>query len=50
MISRLRNNEKTIKDSDHQIRFAIARGQQRSKFLMGTAEFMMHWWILKIQS
>ena len=42
MISRLRNNEKTIRDADHQIRFAIARGPLNiASFLMGTTEFMM---------
>jgi uroporphyrinogen-III decarboxylase len=42
MISRLKNNEKAIKDADHQIRFAIARGPMNiSSFLMGTTEFMM---------
>jgi uroporphyrinogen-III decarboxylase len=42
MISSLKNNEKAIKDADHQIRFAIARGPMNiSSFLMGTTEFMM---------
>jgi uroporphyrinogen-III decarboxylase len=42
MITRLKNNEKAIKDADHQIRFAIARGPMNiSSFLMGTTEFMM---------
>ena len=42
MISRLKNNEKAIKDADHQIRFAVARGPLNiSSFLMGTTEFMM---------
>jgi len=42
MISRLRNNEKHIRQADHQIRFAIARGPMNiASFLMGTTEFMM---------
>ena len=42
MISRLRNNEKAIQDSGHQIRFAVARGPLNiASFLMGTTEFMM---------
>ncbi|HSL86085.1 MAG TPA: uroporphyrinogen decarboxylase family protein [Bacteroidales bacterium] len=42
MISRLKNNEKAIRDSDHQIRFAVARGPLNiASFLMGTTEFMM---------
>jgi len=42
MINRLRLNEKAIKDSDHQVRFAIARGPLNiASFLMGTTEFMM---------
>ena len=42
MISRLRNNEQAIKDADHQVRFAIARGPLNvASFLMGTTEFMM---------
>ncbi len=42
MISRLKNNEKAIKDADHQIRFAVARGPLNiASFLMGTTEFMM---------
>jgi uroporphyrinogen decarboxylase len=42
MISRLRNNEKAIKEADHQIRFAVARGPMNiATFLMGTTEFMM---------
>jgi len=42
MISRLKNNEKAIKDSGHQVRFAVARGPLNiSSFLMGTTEFMM---------
>ena len=42
MISRLRNNEKAIRDAGHQIRFAVARGPLNiSSFLMGTTEFMM---------
>jgi uroporphyrinogen-III decarboxylase len=42
MISRLRNNQEAIKNADHQIRFAIARGPLNiASFLMGTTEFMM---------
>jgi len=42
MISRLRNNEKAIRESDHRIRFAVARGRLNvASFLMGTTEFMM---------
>ena len=42
MISRLKNNEKDIRDADHQIRFAIARGPLNvASFLIGTTEFMM---------
>jgi uroporphyrinogen-III decarboxylase len=42
MISRLRNNQEAIKNSDHQIRFAVARGPLNiASFLMGTTEFMM---------
>ena len=42
MISRLKNNEKAIRDADHQIRFAIARGPLNvASFLIGTTEFMM---------
>ena len=42
MISKLKNNEKAIRDADHQIRFAIARGPLNvASFLMGTTEFMM---------
>lgn len=42
MISRLKNNEKAIRDSGHQIRFAISRGPLNiASFLMGTTEFMM---------
>lgn len=42
IISRLRNNGKAIRDADHQIRFAIARGPLNiASFLMGTTEFMM---------
>ncbi len=41
MISRLRNNEKVIIESGHQVRFAIARGPMNiASFLMGTTEFM----------
>jgi len=42
MISRLRNNEKYIKEAGHQVRFAVARGPLNiATFLMGTTEFMM---------
>ncbi len=42
MIRRLKNNEKAIRDADHQIRFAVARGPFNiASFLMGTTEFMM---------
>lgn len=42
MISRLKNNQVAIKEADHQIRFAIARGPLNiASFLMGTTEFMM---------
>ena len=42
MINRLRKTEKEIRDADHQIRFAIARGPLNiASFLMGTSEFMV---------
>jgi uroporphyrinogen decarboxylase len=42
MISRLRNNQKSIIEADHQIRFAVARGPLNiASFLLGTTEFMM---------
>lgn len=42
MINRLRISEKAIKDADHQLRFAIARGPLNiASFLMGTTEFMV---------
>ncbi len=42
VINRLRINEKAIKASDHQIRFAVTRGPLNiASFLMGTSEFMM---------
>ncbi len=42
MINRLKINEDAIRKSDHQIRFAIARGPLNvASFLMGTTEFMM---------
>lgn len=42
VINRLRINEKAIRDSDHQIRFAVTRGPLNiASFLMGTSEFMM---------
>ena len=41
MISRLRNNQEYIKQNDHQIRFAVARGPMNiGSFLMGTTELM----------
>jgi len=41
MISRLRNNEAAIRDNDHQVRFAVARGPMNiASFLMGTTELM----------
>ena len=42
MINRLKHSEAAIKDGDHQIRFAVARGPHNiASFLMGTTEFMM---------
>jgi uroporphyrinogen-III decarboxylase len=42
MINRLKNSEAAIKNADHQIRFAVARGPLNiASFLMGTTEFMM---------
>ncbi len=42
MINRLKHSEAAIKDADHQIRFAVARGPLNiASFLMGTTEFMM---------
>jgi len=42
MISRLRNNQQAIIKSDHQIRFAVARGPMNvASFLMGTTKLMM---------
>ena len=42
IIRRLKNNEKAIREADHQIRFAVARGPFNiASFLMGTTEFMM---------
>jgi uroporphyrinogen decarboxylase len=42
IISRLKNNQETIINADHQIRFAVARGPLNiASFLMGTTEFMM---------
>jgi uroporphyrinogen-III decarboxylase len=42
MISRLKNNQESIINADHQIRFAIARGPLNiASFLLGTTEFMM---------
>ena len=41
MINRLRHCESAIRDHDHQIRFAVARGPLNiASFLMGTTEFM----------
>jgi uroporphyrinogen-III decarboxylase len=41
MISRLRNNQENILKSDHQIRFAVARGPLNiAGFLMGTTDLM----------
>ena len=41
MINRLRHSEIAIKEADHQIRFAVARGPLNiASFLMGTTEFM----------
>ncbi len=42
MINRLKHSEGVIRDADHQIRFAVARGPLNiASFLMGTTEFMM---------
>jgi uroporphyrinogen-III decarboxylase len=42
MINRLKNCEAVIKNADHEIRFAVARGPHNiASFLMGTTEFMM---------
>ena len=42
MINRLRNCECAIRNADHQVRFAVARGPLNiASFLMGTTEFMM---------
>jgi uroporphyrinogen-III decarboxylase len=42
IISRLRNNQDAIRNADHQIKFAVARGPMNiASFLMGTTEFMM---------
>jgi len=41
MIRRLKRNEKAIIETDHQVRFAVARGPMNiASFLMGTTEFM----------
>jgi len=41
MINRLKINEKAIRETDHQIRFAVSRGPLNiASFLMGTTEFM----------
>jgi uroporphyrinogen-III decarboxylase len=42
MINRLKHSEAAIKDADHLIRFAVARGPLNiASFLMGTTEFMI---------
>ena len=42
VIGRLKENEKSIMDAGHKIRFAVARGPMNiASFLMGTTEFMM---------
>lgn len=42
MINRLKHSESAIREADHQIRFAVARGPLNvASFLMGTTEFMM---------
>ncbi len=42
MINRLKNCEAAIKNADHEIRFAVARGPLNiASFLMGTTEFMV---------
>jgi uroporphyrinogen decarboxylase len=42
VISRLKENEKSINEAGHKIRFAVARGPMNiASFLMGTTEFMM---------
>jgi len=42
MINRLKQCETEIRNADHQIRFAVARGPLNiASFLMGTTEFMM---------
>jgi uroporphyrinogen-III decarboxylase len=42
VINRLKENEKSITDAGHKIRFAVARGPMNiASFLMGTTEFMM---------
>ena len=42
MINRLKHSETAIREADHQIRFAVARGPLNiASFLMGTTEFMM---------
>jgi uroporphyrinogen decarboxylase len=42
MINRLKHSEGSIRDADHQIRFAVARGPLNiASFLLGTTEFMM---------
>jgi uroporphyrinogen decarboxylase len=42
MINRLKHSESAIKNADHQIRFAVARGPLNiASFLMGTTEFMI---------
>jgi uroporphyrinogen-III decarboxylase len=42
MLNRLKHSEVAIKEADHQIRFAVARGPLNiASFLMGTTEFMI---------
>jgi uroporphyrinogen decarboxylase len=42
VISRLKENEESIKNAGHRVRFAISRGPLNiATFLMGTTEFMM---------
>jgi uroporphyrinogen decarboxylase len=42
MINRLKNCQAAIKNANHEIRFAVARGPHNiASFLMGTTEFMM---------
>jgi uroporphyrinogen-III decarboxylase len=42
VISRLKENEKSMRDAGHEVKFAISRGPLNiASFLMGTTEFMM---------